>query len=185
VRLHRGTIRFNYLAKGGLPRTLALRDAALHRVVNSLLRRRGGGDELLAYRVRRDWRNVRAEDLNATVKELAGEQYTCKDLRTWNATVLAAMRLAAAEAQDRIPAGAAARRRVVSQTIKEVSEHLGNTPAVARSAYVDPRVVERFEAGRTILAALRRTDAATAAPGPIDDADRTVIDRAVVRLITD
>jgi len=42
VALKRGAIVFSYPAKGGVPRTLALRDPALHRLVNSLLRRRGG-----------------------------------------------------------------------------------------------------------------------------------------------
>ncbi len=126
---------------------------------------------------------MRADDLNASVKELAGDEFTCKDLRTWNATVLAAVGLAAAAARDGVPPGEAARRRMVNQAIKDVAEHLGNTPAVARSAYVDPRVVERFDDGRTILRSLRRTGAAAAAPGSVDDRVRAVLDRAVVRLI--
>ena len=80
---------------------LALRDPLLHRVVGSLLRRKGGGEELLAYKVRRDWCDVKTADLNGAVKELAGEEYTCKDLRTWNATVLAAVALAAGAAEKR------------------------------------------------------------------------------------
>ena len=100
---------------------------------------------------------MRAEDLNAAVKELAGDRYTCKDLRTWNATVLAAVdagrrrwRRAGCRRAER------ARKRVVNQAIKQVAEHLGNTPTVARASYVDPRVLERFEEGRTVLTALRR-----------------------------
>ena len=93
--LKRGAVLFAYPAKGNIPRTLALRDPLLHRVVGSLLRRKGGGEELLAYKVKRDWCDVKTADLNGAVKELAGEDYTCKDLRTWNATVLAAVTLAA------------------------------------------------------------------------------------------
>jgi len=183
VRLKRGAVLFSYTAKGGIPRELALRDPLLHRIVNSLLRRQGGGEELLAYKDRRTWIDIRTSDLNAAVKELAGEQYTCKDLRTWNATVLAAVTLAAGAAQGGVPTSQRARKRMVTAAIKAVSEHLGNTPTVARSSYVDPRVVERFEEGRTILRALQDVDTAAAAPDMMDDASRAAVERAVVRLI--
>ena len=183
VTLKRGTVMFAYTAKGGIPRTLALRDALVHKVVNSLLRRRGGGEDLLVYRTGRRWHDVRAEDLNAAVKELAGEQFTCKDLRTWNATVLAAVTLAAGVAQGGVPTAERTRKRVVNGAIKQVAEHLGNTPTVARSSYVDPRVLTRFQEGRTVLTALRKLDGGTAVPDLTDDATRAAVERAVVRLL--
>jgi DNA topoisomerase I len=183
VRLRRGAVLFAYPAKGGVPRALALRDPLLHKVVNALLRRQGGGDDLLAYRnPRHDWHDVRAEDLNAAVKEVAGEQYTCKDLRTWNATVLAAVTLAAGSAEGGVPRSERARKRVVSQAVIQVSEHLGNTSAVAKASYIDPRVLHRFEEGRTVLPALRRLEGPL--PDLTDDATRAVVERAVVRLIS-
>lgn len=184
VRLKRGAVLFSYTAKGGIPREVALHDPLLHRIVNSLLRRRGGGEELLAYKDRRTWIDIKTSDLNAAVKELAGEQYTCKDLRTWNATVLAAVTLAADAAQGGVPRSQRARKRMATAAIKAVSEHLGNTPTVARSSYVDPRVIERFEEGRTILRALQDVDTAAAAPDMMDDASRAAVERAVARLIT-
>ncbi len=182
VTLKRGAVLFSYPAKGGVPRAVSLKDPLLHKMVNSLLRRQGGGEDLLVYRNgRRDWHDVRAEDLNAAVKELAGEEYTCKDLRTWNATVLAAVTLAAGTAESGVPKSERTRKRVVNQAVKQVSEHLGNTPAVARSAYIDPRVLEQFGEGRTVLPTLRKL------PGPMpdltDDATRAQVERAVVRLI--
>ena len=184
VTLKRGAVMFAYPAKGGIHRTLALRDPLVHKVVSSLLRRRGGGEDLLAYREGRGrtWRDVRAEDLNAAVKELAGDRYTCKDLRTWNATVLAAVTLAAGAAKGGVPTAERTRKRVVNQAIKQVAEHLGNTPTVARASYVDPRVLERFTQGRTVLTALRRLDSSTV-PDLTDDATRAAVERAVVRLI--
>jgi DNA topoisomerase I len=182
VRLRRGAVLFAYPAKGGVPRALALRDPLLHKVVNALLRRRGGGDDLLVYRnSRRDWHDVRAEDLNAAVKEVAGEQYTCKDLRTWNATVLAAVTLAAGTAGGGLPRSERARKKLVSQAVTQVSEHLGNTAAVARASYIDPRVLHNFEAGRTVLPALRRLGGPL--PDLTDDTTRAAVERAVVRLI--
>jgi len=177
VRLRRGAVEARYVAKGGIERIVALRDPVLHRFVGGLLRRRGGGEGLLAYRVGREWHDVRVEHLNEGVKELVGEPFTCKDLRTWNATVLAAATLAAAVTPG--PSGSErARRRVVKAAITTVAEHLGNTVTVARSSYVDPRIVERFEAGVTISAALR-----AGGLDPADDAGRAVVERAVVRLL--
>jgi DNA topoisomerase IB len=181
VCLRRGAVVFSYPAKGGIPRSVSLRDPLLHRLVGSLLRRKGGGEELLAYKVKRDWCDVRTADLNEAVKELAGEQYTCKDLRTWNATVLAAVALAAGAAQTGVPSAARARKRLVTAAVKQVAEHLGNTPTVARSSYVDPRVLERIEDGRTVLAAVKKVGGDGAVPG--DDAQRAVLERAVVDLI--
>jgi len=182
VTLKRGAVLFSYPAKGGVPRAVALKDPLLHKMVNSLLRRRGGGDDLLVYRNGRSaWHDVRAEDLNAAVKELAGEEYTCKDLRTWNATVLAAVTLAAGTADGGVPKSERTRKRVVNQAVKQVSEHLGNTPAVARSSYIDPRVLEQFGEGRTVLPALRKL--AGPMPDLTDDATRAHVERAVVRLI--
>jgi DNA topoisomerase-1 len=183
VRLRRGAVVFSYPAKGGVPRTLALRDPLLHRVVNSLLRRRGGGEDLLAYRVGRGWHDVRAEDLNVAVKELIGDQYSCKDLRTWNATVLAAVTLAARAAEGGVPEKERARTRIVNRALEEVAAHLGNTPAIARGSYVDPRVIERFERGRTVLRALRGLQNGSPVPDLTEDATRAAVERAVVRLI--
>jgi DNA topoisomerase I len=183
VQLKRGAVLFSYPAKGGVPRALALKDPLLHKMVNSLLRRRGGGEDLLAYRNgRRSWHDVRAEDLNAAVKELAGEDYTCKDLRTWNATVLAAVTLAARAAENGVPRSERTRKRVANQAVKQVSEHLGNTPAVARASYIDPRVLEQFAEGRTVLPALRKLEGPM--PDLTDDATRAQVERAVVKLIT-
>jgi len=183
VGLKRGAVVFSYPAKGGIPRTLALRDPLLHRVIGSLLRRKGGGEELLAYKVKRDWCDVKTADLNLAVKELAGEEFTCKDLRTWNATVLAAVALAAESAETGVPGSARARKKIVTAAVKQVSEHLGNTPTVARSSYVDPRVVERFEDGRTVLPVLQKLEGCEAGL-PADDGSRAVLEKAVVELIT-
>lgn len=185
VSLRRGAVLFSYPAKGGIPRSVSLKDPPLHRVCNSLLRRRGGGEDLLAYRVMKDWFDVRAEHLNEAVKELAGEEYTCKDLRTWNATVLAAVTLATAVAEDGTPRSQRARKRYERRAAVAVSEHLGNTPTVARASYIDPRVLERFEDGRTVLPELRKIGEAAAGSELLDDATRAAIERAVVAMISD
>ena len=183
VRLRRGTVVIDYVAKGGIPRTVELRDPSVRRVVASLLRRRGGGEELLAYRDRRGWHDVRTADLNDSVKELAGRRYTCKDLRTWNATVLAALALAT-QAADGVPDTPRKQAGLVAAAMREVAEYLGNTPAVARASYVDPRLIEQFEQGRTVLPALNRLTGPTPNSADLSDAGiRAAVEAAVIRLL--
>lgn len=91
----------------------------------------------------RRWREVDADTVNEYLREIGGEEMTAKDFRTWHGTVTAARSLAVAG-----PRGTkSGRAKVVSAAMKEVAEKLGNTPAVARGSYVDPRVVERYHAG--------------------------------------
>ena len=80
---------------------------------------------------------------------------SAKDFRTWHGTVIAAVVLAEANERART---VAARKRAVAAAMREVSEYLGNTPAVARKSYVDPRVVDLFNDGVTISPDLASTD---------------------------
>lgn len=136
---------FDFPAKSGQRRVQAIADPEARAMLAALKRRRTGS-QLLAYRVADGWRELTAEEVNAYLKRKAGGPFTAKDFRTWNATVLAAVALAAAEDTR----GRAAREREVKQAIKTVAAFLGNTPAVCRASYVDPRVIDRFDAGVTI-----------------------------------
>ncbi len=147
VRVSGNEVRFDFAAKGGQRRIQAIQDPALARLTGSLLRRKGGGRELLAFREGKTWRDVRSEDINAYLKDLAGEEISAKDFRTWHATVLTAALLAS---QEEGLTSVTSRTRVVSTVVKEVAEVLGNTPAVCRASYIDPRVIERFLNGETI-----------------------------------
>ena len=96
----------------------------------------------------RRWVDVRSPDINAYLKDVTGLESRAKDFRTWNATVLAAVALAVCGlAQQATKTG---RKRAVVRAIKEVAHYLGNTPAVARASYIDPRVFDRFNDGLTI-----------------------------------
>ena len=116
-------------------------------LVGTLLRRHGGGPELLAWRHEDGWHDITSAEVGADVKHRLGEQASPKDFRTWHATVLAARGLAAAGAP---PASDRARRRVVAQVVKDVAQELGNTPAVCRASYIDPRVIDLWLHGTTI-----------------------------------
>ncbi|HEX6405154.1 MAG TPA: DNA topoisomerase IB [Pseudonocardiaceae bacterium] len=178
VRLRRGAIELRYQAKGGVEQAMTLRDPALHAVVRALLRRDGGGEDLLAYRNGRGWHDVCAEDINARLKELAGDEFSAKDLRTWNATLLAAVALAQGAAGG-IPTSKRGLARATNAALDEVAEHLGNTRAVARASYVDPRVLQHYAEGRTILAAVRRAGAYDL----VDEDIRAPLERALLRLL--
>ncbi|HEX2402535.1 MAG TPA: DNA topoisomerase IB [Mycobacterium sp.] len=152
VALQKQAVEFDYPAKSGVRRTLLIDDPEVVRSVRSLLRGRGHADRLLVCRNRSGWIDLHAEDLNARFKELVGDEYTVKDLRTWHGTVLGAAAFVDADP----PVNKTVIKRVESAVMKEVAEELGNTPAVARSSYVDPRVVEGYESGLTIAAGARR-----------------------------
>lgn len=176
VRVKRGAIEFDYVAKGGIERKQTIADKLVVPTVVALKRRKGKpSDELLAFRESSGvYEDVTSDDINQFLKDLVGEQFSAKDFRTWNGTVLAAARLA-----DRDDA--TDRDKAVTAAIEEVSDILGNTPAVCRASYVDPRVISQYEKGVTIRKELDRL----AAKGTKRDfADREGMERAVVKLIT-
>jgi DNA topoisomerase IB len=155
VKIKDGIVTFDYVAKSGKRRIQSIVDPPVCRVVVALKERRGGGPELLAYRKGDVWCDVKSHDINAYIKSLTGAEFTAKDFRTWNATVLAAVALAVAEAVTS-PTG---RKRVMSWAVQEVAHYLGNTPAVCRASYIDPRVFDRYQAGVTISGALAQLGA--------------------------
>ena len=171
VRLGDGTIEFDYPAKSGQRRIQSIVDPDVYAIVDELKRRRGGSPELLAYRDGRRWVDIKSQDINAYVKEVTGGDFSAKDFRTWNATVLAAVALAVSGPMA--AASKTARRRAKVRAVKEVAHYLGNTPAVCRASYIDPRIFDRFDAGFTIggaLPALAETRDIAALHGPVEEA---------------
>ena len=148
-----GEISFDYIGKSGKQQEQAVVDSDVFSVVRSLKLRRSRPDleDLLVYRSGKRWHNVTAEDINDYLREISGDDYTAKDFRTWHATVLAAVGLAVSVHAAESPT---ARRRAIARVVKEVASYLGNTPAVARASYIDPRVIARYEKGVTIASAL-------------------------------
>jgi len=148
VRIRGDVVHFDYDAKSGQHRRCQTADPDVVEVLTHLRRRRTSAQtELLAYNDHRGrWVDVRSSDINDYLQEHLGAEFTAKDFRTWAATVLAAIGLADVEAGD----SDTARRRAVVQVAKDVARHLGNTPAVARSAYIDPRVIDAFEQDETL-----------------------------------
>ncbi len=151
VRLDGDRIDFDYPAKSGKRRVHGVVDPEVAAVVATLKARRSGGPELLAYKRERRWCDVRSPDINEYLKAASGLDVSAKDFRTWGATVLAAVALAVTDAGV---TSRSARKRAILRAVREVAHYLGNTPAVARASYIDPRVFDRYREGETIRAAL-------------------------------
>ncbi|MEU2254681.1 DNA topoisomerase IB [Nocardia xishanensis] len=174
VEVHGDELVFDFTAKSGVRRQARLRDVRLARVVQAVRRSRAVSKRLLIYRDTSGYGELHADDINARFRELADCECSAKDLRTWQGTVLAAAGFGEADP----PPSQRGRKRVERAVTERVATELGNTPAVARSAYIDPRVVEAFEEGVTIADALQR-----AARHQSEQQRRLVTERAVIRLL--
>ncbi len=185
VTIERDELIFDFPAKSGQRRVQAITDADARELVAELKRRRSGA-QLLAYREAGRWVELDAQEVNDYLKRHTAADFSAKDFRTWNATVLAAVALAARDGEVRAAGRAtthAARERQVKGAVKTVAAYLGNTPAVCRASYVDPRVIDRYKAGVTIgetLAGLPAGEPDLAKPRV-----RNRIEQAVLELLAD
>ena len=179
VRVAGNLIAFDYVAKGGKRRIQSFVDPEVAEVVSALKRRRSGGSELLAYKRGRLWIDVKSDDINDFLKEKTQEDFSAKDFRTWNATVLAAIAVAVS---GEAAGSKTARKRAVARAVKEVAHYLGNTPAVCRASYIDPRVFDRYLSGWTIHPVL---DSLGDVAEIGDPATQGTIETAVLDLIDD
>jgi DNA topoisomerase-1 len=163
---------FDFPAKSGQRRVQAVRDPAAIAAIEAMRRRRGGPPDLLAFKRGRSWHDIRSTDVNGYIQEHLGEEFSAKDFRTWHGTVLAAIELAG----ERSPRSPGEAKRTISAAVGRVAEQLGNTPAVCRSSYIDPRVLDRFRDGVTIEVPASRN-------GVIGERTRGRIERAVLDLV--
>jgi DNA topoisomerase-1 len=174
VRRQQDRLVFAFTGKSGVDHRIEIDDATVIEAIEIMRRRKSRDDpRLLAYKNGRSWRSILPDLVNDYVRESTGLEATAKDFRTWHATVLAAAALAETEEPGRTKAS---RKRAVSRAMKEVSEFLGNTPTLARSSYVDPRVIDAYEEGRTIERATRRTYATP-------DERQAALERATLKLL--
>ena len=181
VKVNRlGEIELEFTGKSGKLWQRSLAEPEVCAVVTALKRRRGGGEELLAWRSgpgrNAEWVDVKSHDINGYLREATGGDDTAKDFRTWSATVLAAIGLAVSTYAE----SPTARKRAVTRVVKEVADKLGNTPAVCRSSYIDPRIIDLYEHGVTIAPDLEALgeDASYGSP-----AFQGAIERAVLSLL--
>jgi DNA topoisomerase I len=174
VRRQGSSLVFCFVGKSGVEHSVTIEDAPTVQALEVMRRRRGPADEeLLAWKKGRAWQDLDSAQVNDYIRRTTGLEATAKDFRTWHATVIAAASLAES---DEPGDTRASRKRAEVAAMKEVAEYLGNTPALARASYVDPRVVDAFDEGITIKAATRRKAATP-------DERQTILERAVLRLL--
>src|SRR3954451_9311190 len=179
VQVEGDALVFDYRSKHAKRHVRAVIDPAIAELIARLKKRRGGHDELLAYKVGRSWVDVKSGDINLYLKEATGLDISAKDFRTWGATVLAAVTLAASNPAD---LSTTKRKRLITHVVKHVAYYLGNTPAVARASYIDPRVFDRFRDGIVIeVHTVADDEDLTAIQGPVEDAVLDLITGESVR----
>ena len=174
VRRRQDKLVFAFVGKSGVEHRVEIDDLVVIEAVEIMRRRRAEDPRLLSYKLARSWRSVLPELVNDYVRDTTGVEATAKDFRTWHATVLAAAALAETPEHGE---SAASRKRAVAGAMKEVSGFLGNTPTLARSSYVDPRVIEAYEEGRTIERTTRRTY-------DTPDQRQAALERATLKLLS-
>jgi DNA topoisomerase-1 len=143
VRSRGGRVQLEFTGKAGVEQNCPCNDGEVAQVLRDLKRRRRNEDRLFAYYENGRWHEVHADEINDYLRDITGAEMTAKDFRTWHGTVKAAAELAEIGPQPT----KTARKKAVAAAVREVADMLGNTPAVARSSYVDPRVLKKYEEG--------------------------------------
>ena len=170
VEVEGNTLRFEFKGKSGKEHNVELNDRRLARVIKQI--EELPGQKLFQYVDEDGVRHaIESSDVNDYIREISGDDFTAKDFRTWNGTVFAMRRLGVCGRPTTKTAG----KRTVSAAMKDVARELGNTPAVARRAYVHPVVVNAY------LEGYLDADAGVAETKP--DAGLTPEEQCVLRLL--
>lgn len=138
------TVTFDFVGKSGKEHIKKIKDPQIARIIKQL-------DDLPGYEIFRymekdgTMHDLHASDVNAYIKQYMGDEFTAKDFRTWGGTLLATSAVLEEEVSE--DASKTAKQKAISQVVKRVAKRLGNTPAIARASYIDPRVFVAFEDG--------------------------------------
>jgi DNA topoisomerase I len=144
VSVRGSRISFRYRGKHSIMIHSAIVDSELAAAMRELLALPGA--RLFKFEAGGERCNLDCRRLNSYIHEYLGQDFSAKDFRTWGGTLVAAIELAERD----LPRSEREAKRILAATMRKVGEKLGNTPAVARSAYVSPAVVEQYLEGRTI-----------------------------------
>ena len=138
VRVRGDALRFRFRGKRGIEHTVTVRNKRLAKIVRHC--QDIPGHELFSYLDENGTPvAIDSQDVNAYLREIAGDDFTAKDFRTWEASVSCALELAGVRAQSPAEAKAA-----VVEAVRCVAKRLGNTPAVCRKSYIFPAIIDEF-----------------------------------------
>lgn len=139
------TVTFDFLGKSGQQHVKQITDPQIARIVKRL-------DELPGYEVFRyqdktgRMHDLHSADVNAYIKKYMGTEFSAKDFRTWGGTLLAATELLASD----VTSDKKAQAKIVTRVVKNTAKRLGNTPAIAKGSYIDPRVIDAYVDGAVL-----------------------------------
>ena len=176
VTVRGNVVLFSFKGKAGKLQECELRDARVARIVARLLEL--PGRQVFKFDAEGEVVKLRRAHINQYLKEVMGRRFSAKDFRTWAGTLICACALSKAGALD--GEGVTARRRKVAAAVRETASHLGNTPAVCRSSYISPAVVESFQQGQVIEARIACVEQVMA-PGDVPSLRRC--ERALLELL--
>lgn len=160
-------LRFHFKGKSGKKHDIALSSPRVARIVRAC--RELPGQALFQYLDENgETHQIHSDDVNAYLKEISGQDFTAKDFRTWAGTLACALCLAQGEAASSPTEG----KRIVAEAIKQVAQHLGNTPTICRKCYVHPAVIEAFLSG--VVLSVER-DAESAATTELTPDEKAVL----------
>ena len=140
------TVRLRFPGKSGQAWRSLLDDADLAALIAPLTARSRRARLLAWQDAAGRWHPLRPAEVNADIRRRLGGEFSAKDFRTLCGTATAALRLAAIGARPT----ASGRRRAIAEAVSAAADVLGNTPAIARGSYVDPRILDRYEHGETV-----------------------------------
>lgn len=133
-------LEFYFLGKSGKRHRVNLEDRTLAAIVKKC--QELPGQHLFSYLdLEGKVHPVNSHDVNAHLRQIAGQPFSAKDFRTWGASTLAADALLH---KGPAPSKTAA-KRVISEVVKDVARHLGNTPAICRKSYIHPQLLKAYE----------------------------------------
>jgi DNA topoisomerase I len=141
VRVTRHGVVFDYIAKEGKRRRITVADETIRPTVRALVRSGNNLGSLFCFQDGETWRPLHSREVSTYIAANAGGHFTAKEFRTWNATVLMALFLANAEPSPT----ARGRKSTIAASVRGVATWLGDTPTVARTSYIDPRLISRYE----------------------------------------
>jgi len=147
AKITRTQVTFDFIGKSGKEHVKTIDDPSIARIIKQL-------DELPGYEIFRyqdkqgAMHDLHASDVNAYIKKHMGEEFTAKDFRTWGGTLLATSSVIEDVLEH--DASETARKKAVAAIVKRVAKRLGNTPAIARASYIDPRVLQAYENNVTL-----------------------------------
>jgi len=147
VKVKGNIVEFDFPGKSGVRQVRQIKDRQVAKIVKSLLKQ--PGREVFKYQNGNgEFVDVKRRHITEYIRQVMGKDFSAKDFRTWAGTLVCACALARVERET--VEKKTARRRKVMAAIKETAEALGNTPAVCRSSYICPEIINSFETGKVI-----------------------------------